>query len=106
MAPDAAMTTPLAGRWSFAIRRTVLARLCCGVAVLGSLLRVCVLCCAAGVFAARGERRNTAQNGQPWPCHEQRGPSARNLLRRPSPARLGGYWWDGDERAWSVTCER
>lgn len=106
MAPDAAMTTPLAGRWSFAIRRTVLARLCCGVAVLDRLLHACCVVLRCRGFRGPRKRRDTAQNGRSWPRDEQRGPSARNLLRRPSPARLGGYWWDGDERAWSVTCEQ
>lgn len=55
MAPDAAMTTPLAGRWSFAIRRTVLARLCCGVAVLDRLLHAC--CVVLRCRGFRGPRK-------------------------------------------------
>jgi hypothetical protein len=68
--------------------RTVLTRLCCGVAVLGRLLRVCCVVLRCRGFRGPGERRDTAQNGRPWPRHEQRGPSVRNLLRRavPGPA--------------------
>jgi hypothetical protein len=97
MAPDAAMTTPLKGRWSFAIRRyryqvwpygfspIVLRRSRFGEFAT----RVCVvLCCAAGVFAARGERRNTAQNGRPSPRHEQGAPRRGTFCVGPSPAWL------------------